>query len=138
MNDKPLKYRSYTTEETDPGTYSYAVQTVYIDGSVSDKSQAATVTIVDAGDCVPPSDIKAVPAECGYNVNLSFVDPATLDAAVYESAEGQTDGSVFAREGWINSNDAWTVTSATAYQGDKSVEAAAGKQLAADNSCRRG
>lgn len=126
VNDKPLKYRSYTTEETDPGTYSYAVQTVYIDGSVSDKSQAATVTIVDAGDCVPPSDIKAVPAECGYNVNLSFVDPATLDAAVYESAEGQTDGSVFAREGWINSNDAWTVTSATAYQGNKSVEAAAG------------
>lgn len=126
VNDKPLKFRSYTTEETEPGTYNYAVQTVYIDGSVSDKSQAASVTIIDAGDCVPPSDVKAVQAECGYNVNVSFVDPATLDAAVYESAEGQADGSAFAREGWTNSNDAWTVTSATAYQGVNSVEAAAG------------
>lgn len=126
VNDKPLKYRSYTTEETEPGTYSYAVQTVYIDGTVSDKSQATDVTIVDAGDCVPPSDVKAVQAECGYNVNVSFVDPATLDADVYEGAEIMADGSAFAREGWTNSNDAWTVTSGCAYQGEKSVKVAAG------------
>lgn len=126
VNAEPVKYRSYTTDETQAGTYNYAVQTVYIDGSVSELSPATAVTIIDAGDCVAPSDVKAVPAECGYNVNLSFVDPATLDAAVYESAEGQTDGSVFAREGWINSNDAWTVTSDCAFEGTKAVEAGAG------------
>lgn len=71
VNAEPVKYRSYTTDETQAGTYNYAVQTVYIDGSVSELSPATAVTIIDAGDCVAPSDVKAVQAECGYNVNVS-------------------------------------------------------------------
>lgn len=126
VNAEPVKYRSYTTDETQAGTYNYAVQTVYIDGSVSELSPATAVTIIDAGDCVAPSDVKAVQAECGYNVNVSFVDPATVNASVYESAETQTAGSALTHDGWTNTNGAWTVTSDCAFEGTKAVEAGAG------------
>ena len=37
-NDTPLKYRSFTEEETEPGEYNYEIETVYIDGTTSGKS----------------------------------------------------------------------------------------------------
>lgn len=121
VNAEPLKFRSFETEETVPGKYSYAVQTVYIDGTTSVYSPSAEVTIVEPGECPAPADVQAVPASCGYNVNISFVDPATLGADVYASAEDLSDGQPFAYSGWTNQNNAWTVASDAAYQGSKSI-----------------
>ncbi len=121
VNAEPLKYRSFEIEENEAGNYSYTVQTVYIDGTTSGYSPAAEVAIVEPGECPVPSDVKAVPASCGYNVNVSFVDPATLGADIYESAENIADDQPFSHDGWTNQNNAWTVSSDVAYQGSKSI-----------------
>jgi len=81
VNDTLLTHRLFEEKLTDPGTYAYQVQTVYIDGSKSALSQAQNVTIKEAVQGETPTDIKAVATTGGYEVNLSVVDPTYLSAA---------------------------------------------------------
>ncbi len=121
MNDQPLKFRYYTETESTPGEYSYEVETVYIDGTVSAKSQQATIEIFDPGQCDVPSDVKVRPTTYGYDVVISFVDPTSLDTDLYESVEEGASGEAFDKTGWTNTNQAWIVTEAEAYQGKKAL-----------------
>ena len=121
VNEELLDHRAFETVLTEPGEYKYAVQTVYIDGSVSPLSSEVTVNIDESGESVVPTDVKAVPATCGYNVNLSFVDPATTIAGIYESAEDVNVDESFVHAGWTNQNGLWKVSSATAYHGEQSL-----------------
>lgn len=124
VNEAPIKYRAFETEETEPGEYKYSVQTVYIDGSVSALSPEAVVVINEVAEAAVPTDVKVVQATCGYNVNISFVDPATVEADIYESAEDIADGDPFSHGGWTNQDDLWKVSSATAYEGERSIASA--------------
>lgn len=121
INETPIKHRAFEIDVTEPGEYEYAVQTVYIDGSVSALSQETVVVIDETGEGLVPTDVKAVQASCGYDVHISFADPYTKVAEVYESAEDIADGAAFVHSGWTNQNDSWTVTSAAAYEGDLSI-----------------
>lgn len=115
VNDTLLAQRQFVESITEPGTYGYQVQTVYIDGSTSDLSATQTVTIVpiEAGEA--PTDIKARPTTAGYNVNVSVVDPTTLMADTYESFENGTPDNakgfaVTAEEGFAGSHSLTTAT----------------------------
>lgn len=123
INDEPLKYRYYTEKESIPGEYSYAVQTVFIDGSTSILSENATVEIYDVEHCDAPIDIKAQSTTYGYDVVVSFVDPTALSADTYESAEDGIPGQAFDKEGWENPDHAWTVTDVTSYEGQQALSA---------------
>lgn len=121
LNETPSKYRYYEDTRSIAGEYKYEIETVYIDGSTSAKSQQATVEIVDAGECDTPVQVKARQSTYGYNVIVSFVNPAALTADLYESAESGTVDSPFERTGWKNVNNAWTVTGEDAYDGTKAL-----------------
>lgn len=68
--------------------------------------------------------MKAVQSSYGYNVLLSFADPQMNTGAdrteSMEAAEAQTPVSV---DGWINRDNAWTVTADKAYEGIKAMTA---------------
>lgn len=128
VNDEPLAHRFFQEEGLQPGTYAYEVETVYLDGSTSDKSSTATIEIFDAGECDAPVQVQATPsASYPYNVNLSFVDPTASDADLYESAESGQTGAAFSKDGWENTNGGWTLTADKAYEGAQALYAAEGQ-----------
>lgn len=126
-NDTPLKYRSFTEEETEPGEYNYEIETVYIDGTTSGKSPVATAEIYDADVCDAPIDVKGRQTTYGYDVIISYVDATAMLTDTYESAEEGTAGEPFARNEWTNTDEAWSVTDADAYEGAHSLLSDAGK-----------
>ena len=95
LNDAPLAQRAYADLESTPGTYAYEIETVYIDGTVSERTAPVSVTITEAGQGAVASDVKARAASYGYDVNVTMIDPTTLVADTYESFEEQTVGKAF-------------------------------------------
>lgn len=123
-NETPVTFRYFTEDETNAGSYEYEIETVYIDGSVSERSTKALVEIYDAENCDAPGHIKATQTSYGYNVNISFVDPTSTNAAIYESMENAIAGTAFNHTEWENKNDAWNVTNQVAYHGNQSLQIA--------------
>lgn len=127
LNESPLHFRYYQEIRDIAGEYRYEIETVYIDGTTSPKSTAATVEIVESGDCDAPVQVKARPSTYPYNVIVSFVNPSAAMADTYESVETGTAGEAFERTGWQNRNGAWKVTEEDAYDGDKALIAEEGQ-----------
>lgn len=123
LNETPLKFRYYEDTRDIAGEYRYEVETVYIDGTTSSRSQQATVEILDAGTCEAPIQLKARQSTYPYNVILSYVNPYILEANMYESVESGTTGSPFEHANWQNINNAWLVTEDDAYEGTKALTA---------------
>ncbi|MGN0086917.1 MAG: choice-of-anchor J domain-containing protein [Alloprevotella sp.] len=121
VNETPIPYRYFAETQTRPGTYTYEVETVYIDGTTSARSQEATVEILEAGLCNAPVDVKARTASYGYDAIISFVDPTSLAADIYESAELTEAGEAFEGIGWDNPGGAWKATAIDAWQGEHSL-----------------
>lgn len=122
-NSEPVPFRYFTENESQEGTYEYEIETVYIDGSVSQRSHKAYVDIYDAENCDTPIDVKVVQSSYGYNVNISFVDPTAVEAAMYQSFEDGVAGSAYAHTDWVNYNDMWQVTDEVSYHGTKALQA---------------
>lgn len=122
-NDEPIPFRYFSEDESVVGTYEYEIETVYINSSISERSHIAYVDIFDAENCDAPCDIKAVQSSYGYNVNISFVDPTTMEAALYQSFENVAVDTAFADESWENIDNAWYVTDTTAFQGNNALVA---------------
>lgn len=124
LNSEPATRRYYEDSIDTEGTYKYAVETVYIDGTTSEQRAETDVTIQPKGTAGVPADVKAVQSTYGYNVLVSFADPQMNAGAAktesFETAEAQTPVSV---DGWINSGNTWTVTADNAYEGIKAMEA---------------
>lgn len=118
INDEPIDCRHFAETITEPGDYEYQIQTVYIDGSMSELSASTTVTISPATPGDAPTDIKAVPTTDGYDVNLSIVDPTSLLASQYESFETEAPQSARGFE----------VSDLAAFSGSHSLRAPAEKQ----------
>ena len=122
-NSEMLTHRYYDELIQTPGTYSYQVQTVYIDNEVSALSAPAEVTILQPDEARQPADVKAEQMSAGYNVQISFANPYRYDdAATAQDFEAMEQGSSVNVEGW--SNDKWTVTDTTAYDGNHAMTAA--------------
>ena len=121
-NDEPVPYRYFSEDETIVGSYSYEIETVYIDGSTSERSATTIVDIYDAENCDAPCDVRATQSSYGYNVNISFVDPTAMNASVYQSFEEGTAGTPFAHSEWQNIGDMWRITDQVAYQGNLSLQ----------------
>lgn len=115
INDEPVSMRRFAEKLTEPGDYEYQIQTQYIDGSVSELSAAALITILPATVGDAPSDIKAVPNNDGYDVNLSIVDPTSLMADTYESFEDEAPSAAKGFE----------ISTASAFSGSRSLRAPA-------------
>lgn len=125
LNDAPLAQRAYADLENTPGTYTYEIETAYIDGTVSERTAPVSVTITETGQGAVASDVKARAASYGYDVNVTMIDPTTLAADTYESFEDQTVGKAFSQMGWTNKGGLFKVTTDDAVQGDKALCAAA-------------
>ncbi len=120
-NNEPVPFRYFTEEESEVGTYEYEIETVYINGATSARSHIAYADIFDAENCDTPCDVKATPSSYGYNINISFVDPTSIEAEVYQSFEDATAGSAFMHEQWSNTDNAWIVNNQVAYHGNHSL-----------------
>jgi hypothetical protein len=124
VNAELLPTRSFTETRSDEGDYRYQVQTVYIDGTTSPLSEAATVTVIPVGECDAPTDVKAVASTFGYNMLVSFADPdLTTAVAQFEGFESQTVGTAVTVASGVNVGDMWRATDALAYQGAKAIVA---------------
>lgn len=121
LNDQPVRFRYYEDTQSEVGEYSYEIETVYIDNTVSGKSQKATVEIVDADHCESPASVKVTQMSYPYNVTISYVDPLASDADIYESFEQTVTGDAYDGHGWINTDNKWTVTEDAAYDGMKAI-----------------
>lgn len=123
VNSQPLTQRFFQETLTQQGSYDYQVETVYIDGTVSPLSPAERVTIVPVGTALPPTDLKVVPTTYGYDVALSFADPAlATDCKLLIDFEGQTPAAAAAAAGATNAASAWKVSD-HAYHGQRSITA---------------
>lgn len=124
VNKQLLTQRSFAETLTEEGNYDYQVETVYIDGTVSAKSAAERVVIVPAGTADAPIALRAEPTTYGYNVAVSYADPALpTSAALFQSFEDQTVDKAVSVAGWTAGENAWQVAS-RAYHGDKALYAA--------------
>lgn len=94
VNTTPVSHRYFSETLTEPGDYTYQIQTVYIDGSMSELSDSHIITILPATTGDAPTDIKAKATTAGYDVNISIVDPTTLSADQFESFESTTPSGV--------------------------------------------
>ena len=124
LNDEPLTRRYFAESIDTEGTYTYEIETVYIDGTPSTDRAKAEVQIQEQGTADAPKDVKAVQSTYGYNVLLSFVDPQINEGAAqaegFELAEVQAPVSI---NGWENKDNAWTTTADYAYEGAKAIAA---------------
>lgn len=124
LNGEPLTRRYFAESIDTEGSYTYEIETVYIDGSTSGSRADAYVQIQPKGTADAPKNVKAVQSTYGYNVLLSFADPKMNDGAAvaegFENAELQAPVNI---TGWINTGNAWTVTADYAYDGSKAITA---------------
>lgn len=121
-NEEPVPFRYFTEDESTVGSYEYEIETVYIDGNTSERSEATHIDIYDAEHCETPCDVRATQSTYGYNVNISFVDPTTMLADTYESFENGTVGTAYERDEWDNVNGLWRISDLTAYQGNHALQ----------------
>ena len=121
VNDAPLSLREYSEELSTPGTYTYQVETAYIDQTVSEKSAPVSIEVIEAGNGEAPTDVKARMASYGYDVNVSMIDPTSLSTDLYESFESEAADQSFAREGWTNLDGRLKVTSTDAVHGNRAL-----------------
>jgi hypothetical protein len=122
VNDTLLTSRYFTQVCDVEGTYRYQVQTVYIDDVTSDLSDAATVSVVAAGESRTPLYLRAEQSTFGYNVLLSFADPdLERSVASFQGFEALATDSPVELPGVVNRDEAWSVTAATAYDGAQSL-----------------
>ena len=123
LNSKVLTNRYFEEQIQTPGTYSYQVQTVYIDNETSALSAPVQATILPPDEARKPTHVKAVQMNSGYNVQISFANPYRYDgAATAQDFEGMTLGTTVSAEGWTNSK--WMVTDTAAYDGNQAMMAA--------------
>lgn len=123
VNDAPLAQRAFTMKQTIPGTYSFEVETQYIDGTTSARTAPITLTIDEAGEGDAPTDVRARQASYGYDVNVTMVNPTTLGADLYESFEAGKPGETFEKEGWTNADGLFKITDTDAVQGSHALRA---------------
>lgn len=125
LNSTPLTRRYFEENIADEGTYRYTVQTVFIDETVSEPSEATSATIVAHGQAKVPQDVKAEASTYGYNVLLSFADPDMhSNAASVNQFEDKKEGAtVYAVDGESYQSN-WTVTADRAFLGTQSMVAA--------------
>ena len=124
LNAEPLTRRYYEESLYDEGQYDYTTETVYIDGTTSGQSAAASVTITAQGEAKVPANVKAVASSYGYNVLLSFSDADMhKDASAVENFDNMTDGTAALTIGGAAYKSNWTVASDFAFTGTKSIAA---------------
>lgn len=121
-NAELLTRRYFEETETKEGEYSYAVQTVYINGETSDMSAVSTVDIISTGTAKTPVNTNAKQSSYGYNVLLTFADPDMYqNAASKENFEDSNIGEeVYGVDG-ESYQSGWTVNNDEAFDGSKSV-----------------
>ena len=125
LNAEPLTRRYFQETLSQEGNYDYRVETVYIDGTVSAKSDAATAAIVATGEAKVPESVKAVPSTYAYNVLLSFKDPDMYkNAEAVNSYESLADDTEVMNEETEAGKSNWKVSSSSAFDGYKSIVAA--------------
>lgn len=128
LNAEPLARRYFAETLTQPGTYRYTAQTVYLDGTVSEQStDEAVVTIVETGEAQPPVNLKAVQSTYGYNVLLSYAAPDMNKGAMsvnsFDTTSDETE--VFKVSGETYQSN-WKVSGNYAFDGTKSILAQKG------------
>ena len=129
LNAEPLERRHWAEPLDAEGTYRYAVETVYIDGTTSPRSGEREVTIAPKGEAPAPAHVKATASTYGYNVLVSFADPAMYDGALDSSDfEDAPAGQPLEHGEWVNAGSEWRVTTARAYDGSKAMEALADRR----------
>lgn len=121
-NTELLTRRYFEETETKEGEYSYAVQTVDINGETSDMSAVSTVDIISTGTAKTPVNTNAKQSSYGYNVLLTFADPDMYqNAASKENFEDSNIGEeVYGVDG-ESYQSGWTVNNDEAFDGSKSV-----------------
>ena len=128
INDNLVTERKFVDYQYSPGQYAYQVETVYIDGMVSPKSDARIVEIIENGTCKSSDPVKVIQSVSGHNLLLSFVNPDAEEVDLYENASLLTPGELFAKDGWVNASESgggtWKVTSEYSYHGDNSLVSA--------------
>ena len=121
-NAELLTRRYFEETETKEGEYSYAVQTVYINGETSDMSAASTVEILSTGTAKTPVNTNAKQSSYGYNVLLTFADPDMYqNAASKENFEDSNIGEEVYGVNGESYQSGWTVNNDEAFDGSKSV-----------------
>ena len=124
LNTKPVTQRFFEERLTTEGDYDYQIETTYIDGTVSAKSAAKRVTILPIGTADAPIEVRAEATSYGYNVAVSFADPALpMSAALFQSFEDQAADNAASVRGWDNVGGAWRITTDRAYHGKLSISA---------------
>lgn len=129
INAEPLTRRYFEEAISTEGVYKYSVKTVYIDGSTSDLSKEAEVTIVAQGEAKIPEEIKAIPSSYGYNVLLSFADPDMhKDAASVNKFDNLDNGTVVLETTKESYKSCWKVDDTYSFSGIKSIAAITGSE----------
>lgn len=124
LNQELLTRRYYAEALMNEGEYDYTVETVYIDGTTSEPSVPAHVTIVPAGEAKTPTDLKAVQSSYGYNVLLSFSDPNMYDGAALAENFDQSSGL----NSPLHDIGNWTTTTEYAYDNSMAAKAEKGTE----------
>lgn len=121
-NAELLTRRYFEETETKEGEYSYAVQTVYINGETSDMSAVSTVDIISTGTAKTPVNTNAKQSSYGYNVLLTFADHDMYqNAASKENFEANNIGEEVYGVSGESYQSGWTVNNDEAFDGSKSV-----------------
>lgn len=121
-NAELLTRRYFEETETKEGEYSYAVQTVYINGETSDMSAVSTVDIISTGTAKTPVNTNAKQSSYGYNVLLTFADPDMYqNAASKENFEVNNIGEEVYGVNGESYQSGWTVNNDEAFDGSKSI-----------------
>lgn len=128
VNAEPVTTRSFSEEIAEPGNYTYTIQTVYIDGTVSEQSHTVNVTISEAAAGTAPTDIKAHMASYGYDVNLTIIDPTMANADQLETFEAQTAGQPYTQSGWTNKNNLFKVVGGSLIEGKQAISSGEDEQ----------
>lgn len=123
VNSQVLTQRYFTETLQKEGDYDYQLQTVYIDGTVSELSAPERVTIVPVGTALAPAELKVHPTTYGYDVAVSFADPDFANTVQeFQSFEGLTFASNANVRGWTNGGSLWKVTD-DSYHGERALMA---------------
>lgn len=121
-NAELLTRRYFEETETKEGEYSYAVQTVYINGETSDMSAVSTVDIISTGTAKTPVNTNAKQSSYGYNVLLTFADPDMYqNAASKKNFEDSNIGEEVYGVNGESYQSGWTVNNDEAFDGSNSI-----------------
>lgn len=123
-NSELLTRRYFSEVEDKEGTYTYTVQTVYINGETSEQSDKSTIVVFPTGEAKTPVNAQAVQSTYGYNVLLTFADPDMhIGAASVENFDGKNVGDEAYVVSGVSYKSGWTVSTDHAFSGAKSMVA---------------